>query len=80
MGIPCDNKLVKRIRFTKPQVQLKDQRKLNVIGAFAANNAQGKNFLIVDDVVTTGSTINEIAKILKKKKARSVWALTLAAD
>ncbi|HEV8601608.1 MAG TPA: phosphoribosyltransferase family protein, partial [Patescibacteria group bacterium] len=35
--------------------------------------------LLVDDVVTTGSTLNEIAKLLKKTGAKEVWAATLAA-
>jgi ComF family protein len=81
LGIPCDTSAVKRSRFTIPQVKLnREKRKQNIIGAFEAVNVSGKNILIVDDVVTTGSTLNEIAKTLKRKKAHQVWALTLAAD
>jgi ComF family protein len=81
LQIPCRPDYVKRIRFTTPQVLLsKAERQKNIIGAFEASSAAGKNFLVVDDVVTTGATINEIAKTLKRKKAQNVWALTLAAD
>lgn len=82
LNIPIAEKTISRIRYTKPQVELKhDERKENIKGAFEVlMDVAGQNFLIIDDVVTTGATLNEIAKLLKKKKAHQVWALTLAAD
>ena len=40
--------------------------------------AKDKNILIIDDVFTTGSTINECAKTLKRKGVKKVFALTIA--
>ncbi len=73
---------LKRTRQTKPQVGLKSQqRKENVKGAFilATNQKlQTKNLILIDDVWTTGSTLKECSKVLKKGGAKKVWALTLA--
>ena len=82
LEIPTKENIIERTRYTKPQIELKhDERKENIKGAFSIlEDVAGKNFLIIDDVVTTGATLNEIAKALKKKKAHSVWAITLAAD
>ena len=44
------------------------------------NSIKNKNFLIVDDVVTTGSTLREAVKVLKRSGAQRVWCLTLAQD
>jgi len=75
------NEGIRRIRFTKPQVDLSAQeRKTNVKDAFAADDEfKNSKVLLIDDVVTTGSTVNEIAKLLKKAGAKEVWAATLAA-
>lgn len=72
--------LAVRSKFTKPQTELKkDQRALNIQNAFGLDKPDiaGK-YLLVDDVVTTGSTLNELAKLLKKSGASEVWALTVA--
>jgi ComF family protein len=67
---------------TTPQVNLKgEERRKNVRNAFAVGvpeEVQGKDILLVDDVYTTGATINECARVLKKAGAASVLALTLA--
>jgi competence protein ComFC len=76
-----DNKVITRIKNTKPQVRLtKEQRKQNISNAFLILKPPPLKCLIVDDVVTTGSTLNEIAKALKKSGAKEVWAITIAAD
>lgn len=81
MGLDYLNTL-KRTRYTKPQVKLKsNNRKKNIRGAFAlSNNYKLKtiNYLLVDDVWTTGSTLKECCKILKQNGASKVWAITLA--
>lgn len=72
---------LKRERLTAPQVDLKaGERARNVEGAFALarpDEVKGKRVLLVDDVFTTGSTISECSKVLKKAGAE-VFALTLA--
>ena len=77
--------LLKRVKDTKTQVGRSSiDRKLNIKGAFAMKNGQlkidNKFIFLVDDVVTTGSTLAEAAKVLKKSGAKRVIGLTLARD
>ena len=71
-----------RTRPTRPQVELSgDDRIKNVAGAFALQQPQdvtGLSVLLVDDVFTTGATLNECAGVLKNAGAASVIVLTLA--
>lgn len=71
-----------RQRYTKPQVELGfRERKENVEGAFILQNKEavmGRNIILVDDVFTTGSTVNECAKVLKKNGAEKVYVITIA--
>jgi predicted amidophosphoribosyltransferase len=73
---------LRRIRNTIPQVQLDhSEREKNVRGAFAVRNQQeimDKRLLLVDDVFTTGATVNECARVLKKSGAGEIIILTLA--
>jgi competence protein ComFC len=73
---------IKKIRKTSRQ-QLLDRsaRKLNTAGAFKVINrmqSQGKNYLVIDDVWTTGSTLNEVSVALKNAGADRVYLLTIA--
>ncbi|MBI3283039.1 ComF family protein [Candidatus Curtissbacteria bacterium] len=80
--------LLIRNRDTKPQVDLKSgERKKNVLGAFSLRHASrgeqnrnlvGKSFILVDDVFTTGATMSECAKVLKRAGASEVWAMAVA--
>ena len=74
--------LLVRIKDTRPQFELKpSQRKKNVSGAFDCNcpeNWAGAKILLVDDITTTGSTLIECAKVLKKKTAASIDAAVLS--
>lgn len=57
------------------------ERQHNLKNSFICKNEQeikNKSILLVDDVMTTGATANEIAKTLKKSKAKSVYVITLA--
>lgn len=72
--------LLIKTRNTPPQVGLNyQQRKTNLNGAFAVNkkfNVKDKTVLICDDVFTTGSTLNECSKVLKKAGAKRVICVT----
>ncbi len=80
--IPVNFSLLKRHKFTLTQTGLnKTERKQNIKGAFEVSDKKkiaGKNVILVDDVYTTGATINECAKILTKAGAQKVTVLTLA--
>ena len=76
--------LLIRQKNTKPQFSLsKLARKRNISGAFIFNIKyleiiKGKNILIIDDVITTGVTIDEYCKVLRKFKIGKIYDLTLA--
>ena len=68
-----------RVRATAPQYGLTpDKRRSNVRGCFKVQgNVSGAKILLVDDILTTGATLDEAAKALKQAGAASVYALTL---
>lgn len=74
--------LLQRHRATVPQTQLDAVlRRSNLHGAFslsAPELVQGRNVLLVDDVFTTGSTLDECAKVLREAGAAEIAAFTLA--
>ncbi len=78
--ISC-GKLIRK-HTSRPQTELKFRERLdNVKGAFALKDKdefKAKNILLVDDVFTTGSTVSEIARVLKEDGASGVDVLTLA--
>jgi ComF family protein len=71
-----------KIRDTAPQVGLHSgERRRNIRNAFTVQNTtgiEGRNILLIDDVVTTGATVGECARVLKKSGAASVYVLALA--
>lgn len=83
LGWPITEVLT-RTRNTKVQKNLnREQRAQNMAGCFTLKkgaNVRGKEYIIVDDVVTTGVTLLEAAKILKRNGAAKVWCLTIARD
>jgi ComF family protein len=80
--LPCSREAVVRTRHTVPQVELKPrERQANVKGAFAVSDAaqvKGKRVLLVDDLYTTGATVKECARVLRRAGARRVEVLTVA--
>ena len=73
---------LRRNRPTVSQVELPaDQRRVNVFGAFSLTSAalvRGKTLVVVDDVATTGATLEAYARVLRVDDAREVRALTAA--
>jgi ComF family protein len=80
-GIPASSLLVK-IRDTPPQHSLsRAERAKNVKDAFKPvykNSLRGKSVLLVDDILTTGATMRECARELKKNGAKKVYGFTLS--
>ncbi len=83
-GVPSAPELLIRTRATRAQVGLSaSARRRNVSGAFAltpgkGGKVEGKRLLLVDDVLTTGATVEACAKRLAAEGALSVDVLTLA--
>lgn len=75
-------KSLKRIGNPQRQSSLNAQERIeNVTGTFQVTKPQfvrGRTVLLVDDIMTTGATVSECAKVLKESGARKVWVLTLA--
>lgn len=84
LGVEVLPGAVSRIRYTKTQTHLtRAERIENVKGAFTINNEyieviKGKNIILVDDVVTTGSTVNEVIGILKENGCEKILTVCLA--
>ncbi len=79
-GIPICRDLLTRIRPTPQQKMLNEkQRRKNLKGAFqAAPECKGRSIVLIDDVITTGSTLSECARTLKKAGAYRVYAACVA--
>lgn len=79
--IPYQPRALNRKRETTSQVDLSaEKRRINVKGAFHADSkrVEGKSVLVVDDIITTGSTMEESARALKAAGATSVYGLSVA--
>jgi ComF family protein len=80
--IPMDPFVLRRNKETPAQTQLtEEERRRNVRAAFTLNpenSVEGKRILLVDDVYTSGATVNECSRTLKKHAAKEVYVLTLA--
>lgn len=83
--IPLRSDLLRRTRFTKPQMKTdsKSERLANLSAAFAlpletAGPVVGKYIWLVDDIATTGTTLDECARTLKAAGAKTVWGVVVA--
>ena len=81
IDIPVNERAVIRVRNTKPQKELSDkERRKNLQDAFQlTKHWKGeKNVLLIDDIYTTGNTIDSVAKLLREKGVNKVWFLTIS--
>ncbi len=76
------DELLEKVKVTKNQHDIsQEERKKNIKNAFAvkdANKVIGKSILLVDDIFTTGSTVNECSKMLMKSGATEVFVMCIA--
>ena len=84
LGLPVEWNALRRLRPTPSQARsaTQEERQANVAGAFVAEPAlvQGQRVLVIDDVCTTGATLEACAIAMKQAGATSVWGLTLARE
>ncbi len=83
-GVPVALDLLRRVRATPSQGRRSRQaRRRNVAGAFAlapaaAERIEGARLLLIDDVMTSGATLDEASKVLRRAKPKKITVLTLA--
>ena len=79
--IPLEVDALVKIKKTNSQVETgsREEREKNLSGAFIASSdtLRGKTVLLIDDVITTGSTMRECAKTLLDAGVKEVWGLTI---
>lgn len=81
-GFEINNKLVKKIKSTKPQYKAKN-RHLNIKGSFIINkneikNLKDKKLLLIDDITTSGATLEEIINCLLETNFKNITCLTIS--
>jgi ComF family protein len=83
-GLPVVNECLIRKRYTPPQARTNsvNERWENVVGTFTcrSNEVANRKVLLIDDVATSGATLNACANALKNSGAISVWGLVLARE
>ena len=75
-GIPADAGLLMRVKKTRAQKELNDQERLtNLKDAFSVRKRKVpyQNIILVDDIYTTGSTMDAAAKVLKENGAKNIY-------
>lgn len=84
LGIDFRPDLLRRVKNTTPQIKLSEkQRRLNIRDAFSISpNSKfmihNSNLILFDDVWTSGATLREATKVLKRSGVKTVWGLTVA--
>ena len=82
IGVSVLKNVLKRKKNTKDQTELSPlQREENVKGAFVVTKPEminGKKIILVDDVITTGATLSECARMLKQAGAKEILGMTIA--
>lgn len=83
-GVPVRTDVLRRVRATPSQVSLsREERRANVAGAFDVPPplraaVEGRHLLLVDDVMTTGATLESCARVLRRRGAAAIDVLTFA--
>jgi ComF family protein len=84
LGLPVNSQSLIRIKYILPQAKTLSvtERRENVEGSFACarSGIEGKQVLLIDDVSTSGATLDECASALKAAGAKSIWGLALARE
>ena len=84
VSLPVIENCIIRVKQARPQVRAADveERRRNVADAFVCRDERvtGKQIILIDDVCTSGATLESCAAALKNEGAMSVWGLTLARD
>jgi ComF family protein len=89
LEVPVISDVLLKIKQTESQMKLKkEDREKNLLNAFAIKNCStpdvaqflGKKVFLIDDVYTTGSTMEECARVLKNAGAKSVWGICIARE
>ena len=84
LKVPLISNCLIKIKETEPQMRLnKLEREKNLHNAFIVKNKEAiknKKIFLVDDVYTTGSTMQECAKVLKASGAKQVWGICIARE
>ena len=80
LKLPLDYKSCERIKFSPPQASLPLKERIkNMKNAFICHsNLTGQHVLLLDDVMTTGASLNELAKTCKKAGALSISCIVVA--
>ena len=82
LGAPFAGRILRRVGTPRAQRTLgEEERRQNVEGTFAVRRpalVRGRTVLVVDDIMTTGATLSECAKMLKESGAERVWCISLA--
>lgn len=81
LDLPLNAQDLVRKKYNRPQAKLdQGQRRKNITDSFIWNgpDLSGQTVILVDDIITTGSTLDECAKVLKRRGAKRVWGLVVA--
>jgi len=82
LGLVLDSAILVKVRNTPPQTELsRSERLLNARGAMkviSPEKVKNATLILLDDVKTTGATLDEAASLLKEAGAKRIWAVTVA--
>ena len=81
--LTLQNNILIKPKETEHQARIENrrQRLQNIIGSFSLKNSElvkNRNIILIDDIITTGATLNEARKVLKQAGARKIIAFTIA--